>query len=227
MQLQDSFFEEKKLYSCGRGKLQLFKKILLVTAAMSAVMCMSVAAHAELQAEYADGSVTLSGIETEAAQKTLLILTEDATNIDSSAKAYAEGGIIVQIDQDTAFATVPVGTLADGTYYVRVGGDADKIETTTFKVGGTTAEKVLVGDANQDGEVTTSDSSQVMMYAASMAASAVKDGEKSFYAAAYCNGDGEVSTADSSQIMMYAASMSSANPLVGTEVEIGSIGSAE
>jgi hypothetical protein len=165
MQLQDSFFEEKKLYSCGRGKLQLFKKILLVTAAMSAVMCMSVAAHAELQAEYADGSVTLSGIETEAAQKTLLILTEDATNIDSSAKAYAEGGIIVQIDQDTAFATVPVGTLADGTYYVRVGGDADKIETTTFTVGSNSPYKDptrLVGDATGDGYINMTDVSVII-----------------------------------------------------------------
>jgi hypothetical protein len=199
MQLQDSFFEEKKLYSCGRGKLQLFKKILLVTAAMSAVMCMSVAAHAELQAEYADGSVTLSGIETEAAQKTLLILTEDATNIDSSAKAYAEGGIIVQIDQDTAFATVPVGTLADGTYYVRVGGDADKIETTTFKVGSDspyTNPARLVGDATNDGFINTADASVIISDYLGETNLAGDDKQ-----AADATDDGFVNTADASVII--------------------------
>jgi hypothetical protein len=36
-----------------------------------------------------------------------------------------------------------------------------------------------------------------------------------------------VTAADASQIAMYAASMDSASPLIGTEVEIGSIGSAE
>jgi hypothetical protein len=110
---------------------------------------------------------------------------------------------------------------------VRVGGDADKIETTTFKVGGTTAEKVVVGDANQDGNVTAADATQVALYAASVSAATVVEGEKSYYAAAYSNGDNVVTAADATQIAMYAASLSTANALIGTEVEIGSIGSAE
>ena len=89
--------------------MKLFKLLTTTAITTMAVAAMSVSASA-LTATYtapagdAAGSVALSGIETTAEQKTLLILNNDATNVVEAD--------IVQIDQDATLTSVAVGDLA-------------------------------------------------------------------------------------------------------------------
>jgi len=90
--------------------MKLFKLMATTAITTMAVAAMSVSASAALTATYtaptadAAGSIALSGIETTAEQKTLLVLNNDATNVVE--------GDIVQIDQDAALTSVAVGDLA-------------------------------------------------------------------------------------------------------------------
>ena len=90
--------------------MKLFKLLTTTAITTMAVAAMSVSASAALEATYtapttdAAGSVALTGIETTAEQKTLLILNNDATNVVE--------GDIVQIDQDATLTSVAVGDLA-------------------------------------------------------------------------------------------------------------------
>jgi hypothetical protein len=75
---------------------------------------------------------------------------------------------ITQIDQNdegVSFSSVTVGTLADGTYEVRIGGDGT-VQTATFTVGESGGETegtpIIVGDANLDGAIETSDAGYVL-----------------------------------------------------------------
>ena len=90
--------------------MKLFRLLTTTAITTMAVAAMAVSASAALTATYtapttdAAGSVTLSGIETTAEQKTLLILNNDATNVVNTD--------IVQIDQDATLTSVAVGDLA-------------------------------------------------------------------------------------------------------------------
>ncbi|MDD6483897.1 MAG: hypothetical protein PUF72_04900 [Clostridiales bacterium] len=211
--------------------MRLVKKILMSAAVVSAVAAMAaVSASAAMTATYNnDGTITLSGITTQAAEKTLLVLTEDTTDIsEEKAASVTDGGIIVQIDQGTHIVDdvkVTVGTLEAGkTYYVRVGGDTT-FEQDDFTVpGGTTPHKVLVGDADGNGVVQAADAAEIALYTVSSPATAVIDGTDSFYAAAYCDGDDAVKASDAAEVALHSVSSPAANPLVNTLVEVGSIG---
>lgn len=90
--------------------MKLFRLLTTTAITTMAVAAMSVSASAALEATYtapttdAAGSVALTGIETTAEQKTLLILNKDATNVVDTD--------IVQIDQDATLTSVAVGDLA-------------------------------------------------------------------------------------------------------------------
>lgn len=86
--------------------MKLFRLLSTTAATVLAIAALAVSASA-MSATYdaATGNVTISDItyNASAEQKTLLILNEDAPNVDA--------GHIVQIDQDAEIATVAVGNL--------------------------------------------------------------------------------------------------------------------
>ena len=88
--------------------MKLFRLLSTTAATVLAIAALAVSASAEMSATYdpATGKATISGIEynADAAQKTLLILNEDATTVNA--------GHIVQIDQAATIATVTVGNLS-------------------------------------------------------------------------------------------------------------------
>ena len=92
--------------------MKLFRLLSTTAATVLAIAALAVSANAEMSATYTapagteTGKATISGIEynADAAQKTLLILNEDATTVNE--------GHIVQIDQAATIATVTVGNLS-------------------------------------------------------------------------------------------------------------------
>ena len=141
---------------------KLSKTLLAIAAVSAASMAMTASAMA-MTADYADGTVTLSDVTATGASQTLLIVNEAGVTVDSSNAS----DVVEQIDQKddgTSFASVPVGTLADGTYEVRIGGTDGSMQKTTFTVGdevepGTITIKI--GDANMDGRVSGLDASAI------------------------------------------------------------------
>jgi hypothetical protein len=137
--------------------MKRFSKIALSVAAVSAVSAAMAMSAMAMTASYADGTVTLTDVSSTGASQTLLVL--DTVDLQTVA---AEN--IKQIDQDdtgVSFSSVTVGTLDDGTYEVRIGGDGT-VQTTTFTVGNsggdnTKTKEIIVGDINLDGEITGSD----------------------------------------------------------------------
>jgi hypothetical protein len=104
----------------------------------------------------ATGTVTFTAADAGTTQTLLVISGTDKTNFQTEA--------IKQIDQqDAAITSAVVGTLADGTYTVLVGGNgATEVYSGTFTVGD--AAKILIGDADQDGYVDGGDATQILKY---------------------------------------------------------------
>ena len=157
-----------KNYLMKRGKtMKKFTKTFMAVAAVTAVSAaMSVSAMA-MSAEYDNGTVTLKDVKSTGTSQTLLVLSQDDTvtseNVD----------IVKQIDQkddSTSFASVPVGTLADGTYYVRIGGTDGSLQTATFTVGGVQpggeTKEIVIGDVNDKDGVNGADSTMMARYIA-------------------------------------------------------------
>ncbi|MBQ7574095.1 MAG: dockerin type I repeat-containing protein [Clostridia bacterium] len=125
-------------------------KLFLSVAAIGALAAGLATSAMAMTATYDAGTVTIvaeDGDKVASTEKTLLILNNDATTVTESD--------IVQIDQSEDIASVPVGELAEGTYYVRVGGDGN-IDTAEFTVGGVASTRLL-GDANNDDAVDVMD----------------------------------------------------------------------
>lgn len=153
---------------------KLSKTLLAIAAVSAASMAMTASAMA-MTADYANGVVTLSGIEDTGASQTLLIVpegTETATEEN-----------IYQIDQKDAVDGVngsfngeeiklDVSKLTEGaTYEVRIGGTtAGTIQRDTFTVPGGTVDPgdeqivILIGDATGDGMVEMLDASAIASY---------------------------------------------------------------
>ena len=152
-----------KNYLMKRGKtMKKLTKTFMAVAAVSAVSAVMAASAMAMTATYDDakGEVTLKDVNSTGTSQTLLVLSEDAATITSE-----NVDIVKQIDQkddSTSFATVPVGSLADGTYYVRIGGNG-KIQTATFTVGdvdpGDETEVFKIGNIDNDvsGRINSSD----------------------------------------------------------------------
>lgn len=156
---------------------------------------------------------------------TLLILNKDETNITEQNKAC-----IVQIQQGAAadIASVTVGDLTPGTYYVRVGG-ADVSEsnpngfvaTTMTVASADTPDEVLIGDADGGGTIDAQDASEVAKNCAHMA-SKTDESDINYYAAAYSDGNNLITAQDASEVAKYCAHLST--DYVGKTVYVGDYG---
>lgn len=131
--------------------MKRFSKIILSVAAASTVAAAMTVSASAMTASYADGKVTLSGVNGTGDSQTLLVL--DGENLTSIAETNIKQ--IDQKDDGSSFAEVPVGTLDNGTYEVRIGGSDGTLQTATFTVGGTEVKTkdVIVGDVNLDGQI--------------------------------------------------------------------------
>ena len=149
-----------------RGKtMKKLTKTFIAVAAVSTVSAVMAASAMAMTATYADGYVTLSGIEATGTSQTLLILTED-TNVTSD----NANTIVKQIDQkdnDGTFeaVSIPVGTVEDGTtLYIRVSGTNGNLQTAEYTVGGGSEPEtitLIVGDADMSGRVAVKDASSI------------------------------------------------------------------
>lgn len=213
--------------------LKLLTSLLAVGAVSTIFAAASFATDFTANATYtagADGAaatVAITGLDNYAADNTVgdytvVILNADVENPADSNIVYVMQGTKEEIST-AKFANLTT----DGTYYVRVGGSSQGIAKATFTVGGGTTpeEKVLVGDANGDGEITASDATEILCFTVSLESKIAEKPEKNdnFYAAAYCNGDITVTASDATEVLCKTVSLD-CNPLVGTEVVKGSIG---
>lgn len=140
-------------------------------------------------------------------QVTMLILKPgtDDTNVKDSD--------IVQIDQEAAaagtFKAIPVGTLAEGTYTVKMGGETvDSIITETFTVGEVTDPtptpsanpSVIYGDVDGSGGVEMADALMVMQYVSENISLSEKE-KAAANVTKFADGDNDITVADALMIL--------------------------
>ena len=196
--------------------MKKFTKLFLSCAAVAALtgaVASSAMAANELTATYdaEAGTITIGDYTDVANDDTLLVLKPGA---DDTAVKDSD---IVQIDQQAdAFKTVVVGTLEDGTYTVKIGGDGN-IYTGTFTVGSqSTTHDVLMGDVNEDKEINSTDALQVMRYEAGLS-NVVNTADREI--ASDVNADKEINSTDALQVMRYEAGLST-NSNVGKTASV-------
>lgn len=146
---------------------KLFLSCAAVAAVTAAVATSAMAAEMTLSAKYneptdetaATTTVTIT-CDSEDEVQTLLILKP---SYDKTSVKVAD---ILQIDQqDSSITTATIPVLDEdnddekGTYTVLVGGTSGNIYAGTFSIGGT---QVLIGDANQDNDVTNNDARLIL-----------------------------------------------------------------
>ncbi len=138
---------------------------------------------------------------------TVLVLNAD---VDAASRGENAGKVtnadITQIDQWNGTTTIELALpddIADGTYYVRVGGNADGYIDTTFTVGSIGGEDVpetfcrMIGDINGDDDVTSIDITYMLRCLAGL----YEDYEYVDYvAAAYANGDDDLTSLDITEV---------------------------
>ncbi len=143
----------------GVNTMKKFSKAIIALAAagsLSAAMAVCASAANELTAVYdaSEGTVAITGFTVQD-QNTMVVLSGDDTTITADTiKAIDQ-----QAGAEDVYSAVVVGTLADGTYTVKVGGTDGTIETGTFTVGGTS---VLLGDADDNGAVEVTDATIIV-----------------------------------------------------------------
>ena len=150
-----------------------FSKSLISMAAVMAVgSAMAAGAMAEklTNINYADDTVTFSGVTPGKSQYTLLVV-EGTKAADATEYTYdATEATIKQIDQNdagVAFTEAVVGELADGSYKVLVGNNDGTIDSGIFTVSSAPAveyEDIVIGDVNGDNRVTAPDYGYVLTY---------------------------------------------------------------
>ena len=143
---------------------------------------------------------------------TLLILNKDEPNITEQNK-----GCVVQIQQGKAadIASVTVGDLKPGKYFVRVGGanvsesNPNGFVATTMTINDAgEVDQVLIGDANGDGKITSADCTEIVKNIAEFE-STIDESAVNRAAAAYCTGDGKITSADCTEIVKNIAEFES------------------
>ena len=168
-------------------------------------------AAGEVSATYtpaADGATTASlKITTNytADQKTLLIVPSSVT-LD---KVSADD--VVQIDQNADIVDVVLpADLKDGKYTVYMGGDG-QVYSTNFNVGNVSS--VLIGDVNQDDEVTLADATEIILDYVGTKEITNADAK----VAADCNDDEDITLGDATCIINYYVGNTSGAGLVGQQ----------
>lgn len=194
--------------------MKKFSKLFLSCAAVAAVtaaVATSAMAAGEVSATYtpaADGATTASlKITTNytADQKTLLIVPSSVT-LD---KVSADD--VVQIDQNAEIVDVVLpADLKDGKYTVYMGGDG-QVYSTNFNVGNVSS--VLIGDVNQDDEVTLADATEIILDYVGTKEITNADAK----VAADCNDDEDITLGDATCIINYYVGNTSGAGLVGQQ----------
>ena len=144
--------------------MKKFSKLFLSCAAVAAVtaaVATSAMAAGEISATYtaagenATAKLTIDASGYTADQKTLLIVPS-SVSLDK-----VTDGDVVQIDQNAEIVDVVLpADLKDGKYTVYMGGDG-QVYSTNFNVGNVSS--VLIGDVNQDDEVTLADATEIIL----------------------------------------------------------------
>lgn len=179
------------------------KKFMVACAAVSAITV--AAGMSAMAATYDEATNTATYTVPAAAdgtQMTVLVIPQDKeTNVADEDILYinqdATGGTGVD-----GTAELKAGTLAKGTYLVKVGyyeGETFKIASETFKIGGETPEPIYtLGDVNADTEIDSKDALAVLKY---------ETGDVDFteteQLAANVNKDSEIDSKDALQILKY------------------------
>lgn len=194
--------------------MKKFSKLFLSCAAVAAVtaaVATSAMAAGEVSATYtpaADGATTASlKITTNytADQKTLLIVPS-SVSLDK-----VTDGDVVQIDQNAEIVDVVLpADLKDGKYTVYMGGDG-QVYSTNFNVGNVSS--VLIGDVNQDDEVTLADATEIILDYVGTKEITNADAK----VAADCNDDEDITLGDATCIINYYVGNTSGAGLVGQQ----------
>lgn len=194
--------------------MKKFSKLFLSCAAVAAVtaaVATSAMAAGEISAKYTPaetGATTASlKIETkyDADQKTLLIVPS-SVSLD---KVTADD--VVQIDQNAEIVDVVLpADLKDGKYTVYMGGDG-QVYSTNFNVGNVSS--VLIGDVNQDDEVTLADATEIILDYVGTKEITNADAK----VAADCNDDEDITLGDATCIINYYVGNTSGAGLVGQQ----------
>ena len=180
--------------------MKKFSKLFLSCAAVAAVtaaVATSAMAAGEISATYtaagenATAKLTIDASGYTADQKTLLIVPS-SVSLDK-----VTDGDVVQIDQNAEIVDVVLpADLKDGKYTVYMGGDG-QVYSTNFNVGNVSS--VLIGDVNQDDEVTLADATEIILDYVGTKEITNADAK----VAADCNDDEDITLGDATCIINY------------------------
>ena len=194
--------------------MKKFSKLFLSCAAVAAVtaaVATSAMAAGEISATYtaagenATAKLTIDASGYTADQKTLLIVPS-SVSLD---KVTADD--VVQIDQNAEIVDVALpADLKDGKYTVYMGGDG-QVYSTNFNVGNVSS--VLIGDVNQDDEVTLADATEIILDYVGTKEITNADAK----VAADCNDDEDITLGDATCIINYYVGNTSGAGLVGQQ----------
>ena len=185
--------------------MKKFSKLFLSCAAVAAVtaaVATSAMAAGEISATYtaagenATAKLTIDASGYTADQKTLLIVPS-SVSLDK-----VTDGDVVQIDQNAEIVDVVLpADLKDGKYTVYMGGD------------GQVYSSVLIGDVNQDDEVTLADATEIILDYVGTKEITNADAK----VAADCNDDEDITLGDATCIINYYVGNTSGAGLVGQQ----------
>lgn len=194
--------------------MKKFSKLFLSCAAVAAVtaaVATSAMAAGEISATYtaagenATAKLTIDASGYTADQKTLLIVPS-SVSLDK-----VTDGDVVQIDQNAEIVDVVLpADLKDGKYTVYMGGDG-QVYSTNFNVGNVSS--VLIGDVNQDDEVTMADATEIILDYVGTKEITNADAK----VAADCNDDEDITLGDATCIINYYVGNTSGAGLVGQQ----------
>lgn len=194
--------------------MKKFSKLFLSCAAVAAVtaaVATSAMAAGEISATYtaagenATAKLTIDASGYTADQKTLLIVPS-SVSLDK-----VTDGDVVQIDQNAEIVDVVLpADLKDGKYTVYMGGDG-QVYSTNFNVGNVSS--VLIGDVNQDDEVTLADATEIILDYVGTKEITNADAK----VAADCNDDEDITLDDANCIINYYVGNTSGAGLVGQQ----------
>ena len=194
--------------------MKKFSKLFLSCAAVAAVtaaVATSAMAAGVISATYtaagenATAKLTIDASGYTADQKTLLIVPS-SVSLDK-----VTDGDVVQIDQNAEIVDVVLpADLKDGKYTVYMGGDG-QVYSTNFNVGNVSS--VLIGDVNQDDEVTLADATEIILDYVGTKEITNADAK----VAADCNDDEDITLGDATCIINYYVGNTSGAGLVGQQ----------
>ena len=155
--------------------MKKLSKIILSAAAASivtAAMAVTAMAADSITGTYDNetGVVTMEDVIGSGASQTLLVLNNDAEDINSASIAY-----INQIDNSGTFSTFtlaaglkPTAASESVTYYIKVGGTNGTVQTGTLTIAGDAPAtvKIVLGDVNKDNKPNIQDITAIRKYMA-------------------------------------------------------------